>query len=176
MDIKFKEHQKEIAVKIAVGIGAVVLGFMLVVNPFLREVRDQKRKIDDSRAQSDLFVAAEISKARLEKLERFFLSAADRSVILGKISDAASREKLDVETITPRTEPAGDYVKLTVELNARGSFFQLVKFLKSTDTFNPAIRIKGVSLSRNQQGRKKDDKLQATVTLETYLKQKVKTP
>lgn len=172
-DMKFKEQQKEWGVKVAVGAAALLFGLLFTVKPFLAEARILRSQIDVSRERLKLFEETELLRNRLEKLESFFLSAPERSVVLGKISDTANKEKLDVDTIVPRTESAEAYSKLFVEMNAKGSFFQVVKFLKNVDTFNPAVKINTVKILRPQ-GLKKDGKLQFNVLVETYLKQKAK--
>jgi len=175
-DIKFKEQQKEMAIKAAVGAAAILLGFMFIVKPFFEETRALKLKIDVSKERLKLFDETELVRAKLEKLEGFFLTVPERSVVLGKISDIVSKEKLDIDTITPKTEPGEIYLKLFVDVSARGSFFQLVKFLKNVDTFNPAIKINAVTISRPPMllKGKKEGKLQTSVSLETYLKQRAK--
>lgn len=175
-DIKIKEQQKEIAIKVAAGVAAVLLGLVFIVKPFFDETRALKLKIDVSRERSKLFDETELVRAKLEKLEGFFLTAPERSVVLGKISDIVSREKLDIDTIAPKTEPGETYLKLFVNVSAKGSFFQLVKFLKNVDTFNPAIKINEVMIAQPQTFSKGKNvgKLQANVSLETFLKQKAK--
>ena len=176
VDIKIKEQQKEITFKVAAGVVAVFLGFTLIVKPFFEETRNLKLKIDVSRERLKLFDETEAARAKLGKLEGFFLTVPERSVVLGKLSDIVSREKLDIDTITPKTEPGEPYLKLLVDVSARGSFFQLVKFLKNVDTFNPAIKINAVTIARPPMllKGKKDGKLRVSVSLETYLKQRAK--
>ena len=175
-DLKIKEQQKEIAIKIAVGVTAIFLCFTFLVKPFFEESRSLKAKINLSRERLKLFDENELVRAKLEKLERFFLTVPERSVVLGKIADIASKEKLDIDTLTPKTEPGEVYLKLFVDVSTKGAFFQLVKFLKNVDTFNPAIKIDTVTITRPQMPLKgkKAGTLQVSVSLETYLKQRAK--
>lgn len=175
-EIKFKERQKEISIQVAVAVSALLLGFLFAVRPFFEETRFLKQKINLSKEKLKLYEDSENAKAKLGKLEGFFLLVAERPLILAKISDAASKEKLDIDTLSPKTMTGENYLKLLMEVNTRGNFFQLVKFLKSVDSFNPAIRINAVGFSRalaTSRG-KKTNKLQANISLETYLKQRAK--
>ncbi len=162
--------------KVGVGIIAVLLGLAIVVRPFVEKVHSLKLRMDLSMERLDLYEKTETARAKLEKLEGFFLTMPERSLVLGKIADIASREKVDIEGMTPKTAPGPYYLKLFVDVNTKGSFFPLIQFLKHVDSFNPAIRINGVTVTRAPVlfRNKREGELQTIVYLETYLKPKVK--
>jgi hypothetical protein len=100
----------------------------------------------------------------------------ERSQLLGRISDIAGQAQIRFGTLTPRTEPDGGFLRLRVEMDARGAFFSLLKFLSAIEKTQTLIKVKDISMlwntfSKQQEGK---DSLQIQIVFETLLKPRVK--
>lgn len=174
LTLKIHEQQKEWAIKAAAGIVTLVFCYSAMIHPVFRDITALRQSIVDSKKRLELH--REIGELRegLVQSERVLATVTDRSMLLGKISDIASQTQIDVATLTPRTEPAGGYIRLKIEMEARGSFFSLIKFLKAVEKIDVAVKVKDVSLLRQASGTAKDEKksLQIHLVFETFLKQR----
>ncbi|HNX68129.1 MAG TPA: GspMb/PilO family protein [Candidatus Omnitrophota bacterium] len=176
IELKIRERQKEIAIKVGAAVLTAVVAYVLLIHPIFQEVRVLNENLQSAQERLDLFSEIEILKGDLASLEKSLLTLADRSVILAKMSDLASKAGLDVQTIGPRTEPIGEYVRLKIEIDSRARFFSVVKFLKSLREADIFFAINNLSLNRQSsdspQGQ--ESLLNARFGLETLLKQRAK--
>lgn len=176
MNVKIHEQQKEWAIKAAAAIVTLVFCYSSMIQPVFRDIASLRQSIVDSTKRLELHREIGVLRESLVESERALATVTDRSMLLGKISDVASQCKIDVNTLTPRTEPEGGYVKMRIEMEGRGSFFSLIKFLKATEKIDTAVKVKDVSILRQASGKKKNAKypLQIHIVFETFLKQRTK--
>ncbi|HOW87842.1 MAG TPA: hypothetical protein PKV84_04225, partial [Candidatus Omnitrophota bacterium] len=160
----------------AVGVAMLIACYALIIQPVFKNVTALRQEVFDSQKRLDLYQEIEISKGSLRDLESSLVTMKDRSLFLGKISDLASQSQLNVQTLTPRTQAEGDYSKLSVELEGKGSFFALLKFLKALEGGGISLSIKSISLLRQSSLRKEEEKypLQIQIDMGTILKSQAK--
>jgi type II secretory pathway component PulM len=172
LTVKIHEQQKEWAIKATTGVVALVLCYSVIIHPVFHEIVVSRQRLVDSRTSLDLYREIGEFKKDLAGGESSLMTLTERSVVLGKIADMANQLGIDVNTLTPRTEPEGGYVRLKIEMEGRGSFFSLIKFLKAVETLNVAIKVRDVSLLRKSSEGPSEKKyfLQIHLVFETLLK------
>lgn len=169
--IQITEQKKEWAIKIAVGILCLALGYLGIVKPALGEAVFLSQSIQKAKQRLGLYREITLLKTKLTNAGRFFLKDQDRHRVLGKISALANKNKLEVLSVTPKTTTEGRFLKLRVEISATGTFFSLLNFLKSVETMEPAMAVKDISLTRGNQSTGASV-IQSQIILETYLIEK----
>ena len=170
------EQQKEWAIKISAGVATLVLCYAMMINPVLANFPFLIQGIRNSQQRIQLYHDIRDLKQNLENSESFMPALTERSQLLGKITDVASRNKIRVQTLTPRTEAEGSYVRLRVEMDGQGSFLSLIKFLQSIEKMGASVKVKDVSVLWKPAPDSKDRaySLQLQIAFETFLKQRVK--
>jgi len=174
--VKIHEQQKEWGLKAGAGIAVFLLCYMAMIHPVFREITDLRQNIADSQKRHELYREIQGLKESLGDSEKSLAMLTERSQLLGKISDIAGRTQLHVETLTPRTEPEGGYVKLKIEMEGQGDFFSLLKFLQALEKSGEAIKIMEVSLLWKPSSDPKKNRypLRIQIAFETFLKQRDK--
>jgi len=174
--VKINEQQKEWAIKASAGIATFMFCYMTMVQPVFQDIAVLHQTLADSQKRCELYREVHDLKENLDSRESALATLTERSQLLGKISDIAARTQLHVDTLTPRTEPDGGYIKLRMEMDGNGNFFSLLKFLQAVEKISAAIKVKDVSAlwkpSFNSQDKKYS--LQIQLIFETFLKQRVK--
>lgn len=189
--IKLSEQQKEMGLKIGAGILMIAIFYIVLINPASKELTFLRGNIYNT--EKRLVLLEEVKKLQndLTGMSLSLGDVGDSPVILGKISEFAQRDQLDIQSIVPKTQNTGNYVLLRLEVNGQGSFFSLIKFLKDIDAANIFV-VRDFSLTQKKtdssnedyrgslKGKPKEnlkgDKklLQVQLVLETYLEQKNK--
>lgn len=171
-DLKITEQQKELAIKAAVGIATLVLCYMLLIGPVFRDIAFLQQSILNSQRRAELYWEVRDMSASLDSKESNLAANTERSQILGKISDIVGRNQIRVQNLTPKTEPAGEYVKLRIELDGRGSFFSLIRSIKEIEKNEASIKIRDVSILWKPFLKAQEAKnlLQIHLVFETFLK------
>ena len=174
--VKIHEQQKEWAIKIAAGIATILCCYLVMIQPVFQNIATLRQSIVDSQKRRELYQEVQNLKKSLDSQESVLATLTERSQLLGKISDIAGRTQLQVETLTPRTEPDGGYIKLKMEMAGQGNFFSLLKFLQAVEKSGAAIKVRDVSLLWKPSSDSQEDPypLQLQLTFETFLKQRVK--
>jgi hypothetical protein len=169
-NVQIREQYKEIAVKIAVGLALCAVFFHFLITPVFSQSVALRQQLLETRERLELFKEVSRLKDELLVTEQPFAALTARSSLVGKISDIASKNKIDVQAITPKTVPEGEYVRLRIEVSGQASYFSMIKFLKEMETLEPPMSIGDISLSRQfGTGKKTRGILKAQLYLETYL-------
>ena len=176
MTVKINEQKKEWAIKAAAGIATLVFCYMGMINPVFRNIAFFRQNIRDSQTRTELFREVQDLKESIDSSESVLATLLERSQLLGKISDIASRNQIRVQTLTPRTAPEGGYVKMRMEMDGQGTFFSLLKFLQAVEKIGAAIKVRDVSILWGPSPNPQEGKysLQIQLVFETFLKQRVK--
>lgn len=174
--IKIKEQQKEQLIKIAVGLSIFAICYSVIIQPVFQDVTFLRQKVLDSKKRLDLYQEIRDFKENLSNFENSLTTTKNRSMLLGKMSDLANQSGLKVQTLTPKTAPEGEYIKLSIELEGKGSFFSLLKFFKAMESEGAALIVRSISLLRQGSLRTEEEKypLQIQIELVTFLKQGTK--
>jgi hypothetical protein len=174
--VKINEQQKELAIKVGVGIAAFFFCYAAIAEPVFRDISILRQSIQSSQKRIGLYREVRDLKGSLESNESVLATLTERSQLLGKISDIASKNDIRVQTLTPRTEPEGGYIKLRVEMDGQGGFLSLIKFLRSVEKIGAAIKVKDVSVLWKPSSLPGESKyyLQIRLVFETFLKQRVR--
>ncbi len=168
--VQMREQHKEIAIKIALALGLCAALFYFLIRPVFSESVDLRQQVQNSRERLELFKEVERLKDELLVAEQPFLGLTSRSSLVGRISDLANKSRIDVQSLTPKTIPDGEYVKLRIEVSGQASFFSVVQFLKTVETMDPPFSIGDLNLSRQfGTGKKTRGILKTQFYLETYL-------
>lgn len=174
--VKITEQQKEWALKVAAGVATLFLCYMAMIHPVFQNITDLRQSITDSQKRRELYQELKGLKENLESREKSLATLTERSQLLGKISDIAGGTQLHVETLTPRAEPEGGYIRLKMEMDGQGDFFSLLKFLQAVERSDATIRIRDVSMLWKPSADLKEGghPLQIQLMFETLLKQRIK--
>ncbi len=169
-NIQIREQHKELAIKIAVGVGLCAVFFHFLISPVFSRSVFLRQQLRESHERLELFKEVGRLKDELQVTEQPFAGLTARSSLVGKISDIASKNKIDVQAITPKTIPEGEYVKLRIEITGQASYFSMIQFFKVMEALEPPMSIGDVSLSRQfGTGKKTKGILKVQFYLETYL-------
>lgn len=175
LTLKMSEQQKEWVLKVATGIVALVFCHATIIAPVFQDLAFLHRSIRDSQKRIELYHKVSDLRANIDNREKSLVVLTDRSQLLGKISDVAARNQIRVQTLTPKTDPNGAYVRLKIEVDGEGSFFSLIKFLQAVEKIVSAIRIKAVSVLWKPSSESRNKHLlQIQLIFETFLKQQVR--
>ena len=176
LTLKIREGDKELMLKAAAGVAMSILFYAVVVQPVFQEILVARQEVKNSEKRLELHREIQGLKKDLEKRESPLATLTERSQLLGRISDVAGQTQIRFGTLTPRTEPDGGFLKLKVEMDGRGSFFSLLKFLLAIEKTQSVVKVKDMSMlwnsfSKQPEGR---ESLQIQLVFETLLKPKVK--
>jgi hypothetical protein len=146
-----------------------------MIHPAFQDIAFFRQRIVDSQKRIELHREMLTLKENLINGETNLAVLTDRSVLLGKISDLANQNQIDIQTLTPRTDPEGDYLRLQIELQGRSSFFSMLKFLQAIEGIDAAVKIKDITLLRQRPEDAPGEKypLQVHLVFETLLKKRV---
>ncbi len=174
--MKFKARQQEQAVYIAVGVAMCLLCYSLIIRPAFQDIFFLRQEVSDSQKRLDLYQEIGDMELSLANFEKSLATVQDRSALLSKISDFANQSQINIQTLTPRTEPDGIYSRLSISLEGKGSFFSLLKFFKMLETGSTSISVGNISLLRQSSVRPGEEKypLQVQIGMTTLLKQRAK--
>jgi hypothetical protein len=174
--VKIREGEKEFALKAAVGVAMGILVYMVVVQPVFEEILAARQEITNSEKRLELNRAIQTLSKDLEKREGPLATLTERSQLLGRISDVAGQTQIRFGTLTPRTEPDGRYLRLKVEMDGRGSFFSLLKFLLAIEKTESVVKVKDMSMLWNSFSKQSagNESLQIQLAFESLLKPRVK--
>ena len=172
--VKINEQQKEWFVKAAAGVAVFLFCYMVMIHPVFLNITTLHQNIRDAQKRSELFNEIQALKTSLDGRESVLAIFSERPQLLGRIADLASQTQLRVDKLTPKTEPAGEYTKLRIELEGQGTYFSLLKFLQAVEKMDVAIDAKDVSLMWNPAPNLKEGEyaLQVQLVFETFLKQR----
>ncbi|HOW59283.1 MAG TPA: type 4a pilus biogenesis protein PilO [Candidatus Omnitrophota bacterium] len=174
--LQIKERQKEILVKGAAGVLTLVLCYLFMIHPVFSQIRFLKGNISESQERIKLSAAIKEQKKKMVKMEEGLASLQERAMILGRISDLANKAKMDVQSLTPKTQAEGNYTKLTVEVDGKSSFLAFHRFLQEVEKADLPLNVRDVSVLRQrfENQPKESRNLQVHLILETYLMQNKK--
>lgn len=174
--MKIYEQHKEWAIKIAVGVVAMVFSYSLMVSPVFKSVVVMRQGVDDAKKRAVFYGDLQNLTREISAKEEALATITERSQILGRISDIAEKSKVRIATLTPRTEPNEGYVRLRMEMTGQGSFFSLLKFLQGIEKTKPALRVREVSTLVPPSSPTSEDQnlLHLQLGFETLLRQNVK--
>lgn len=174
--MKLNEQQKEWAIKAAAGIATFLFCYIVAIHPVFQDIATLHQSITDSQKRRELYREVQGLKESLDSSEGFLATLTERAQLIGKISDIAGQTKIRVETLTPRTEPDGGYIKLRMEMDGQGTFYSLLKFLQAVEKIESAIKVTDISLLRSISPRIRGGaySLQIQLVFETFLKQRDK--
>lgn len=170
--VKITEQQQEWMIKGGAGLATLIFCYVVIIQPVFMDIATLRQGIVDSRKRIELFREVKGFQGELAGFEKNLATVTDRSLMLGKISDIAGRAKLEFDSLTPRTEPGGDYMRLKIEADGKGTFFSLLKFLETVEKLDMAIKVRDVSILKkiSQKNPKNRYFLQIHLVFETFLK------
>ncbi|MFH1208250.1 MAG: type 4a pilus biogenesis protein PilO [Candidatus Omnitrophota bacterium] len=175
--MKVREGEKEWILKAAAGVAVSIFLYAIVVQPVFQDILTARQDLMNSKKRIELYKEIQGLRKDLERKESPLATLTERSQLLGRISDIAGRTQVRFGTLTPRTEPNEGFLKLRVEMDGRGTFFSLLKFLVAIEKTQTLIKVKDISMLWNSFSKQQEggsDALQIQLVLETLLKQRVK--
>jgi len=170
--LRIREQHKDLAIKILLAVGLCTAFFYALIRPVFSESILLRQQIQDSQAKIKLSKDVQQLKDELQVAEQPFAAMSMRSSLVGRISDIANKKKLDVQTLTPKTTPEGEYVVIKVEISAQAPFFSLLNFLKDMETLEPPFSVSSLSLVQLPYVRTRENpsgKQQIRLSMETLL-------
>lgn len=174
--LHLEEREKEWLVKLGAGLLAAGLCFGIILFPMIQDIVKLQEKISKDRQRIDLLREVRSLEKEVAGLEAPLAAWTDRSLMMGKIADVADKSGVRVQNLVPRTVREGAYVRLSVEVEGNGTFFDQLRFLKALEVLTPPIRVRDLSLVRDgtknllQSSRPKAESLKGRFVVEGYLK------
>ena len=177
LSLRLTEQRKEWLVKALFGLVVFAVCLWIMILPLFREITLSEHRALDDQGRLDLFQDTRALNKKVLSLEASLATLADRSLMLGKISDVAAKNGIDIKNLTPRTSKEGAYTSLKIDMEGRGSFFKLLNFLRAIEALHPPVIAQDLALSRNRsgvrfsEGETGQETLGIRIVLESYLKQ-----
>lgn len=173
-DFKLTERNKEWAILSVVAVVCVVIAFSVLIKPAVGELQMLNTELRSSQKTLGLHQIMEELSSKIREMENNFATLTDRPVILAEVSDLASKEKVNLQSIAPQIQTAGQYTRLSIAMDFTCSFFQLVKYLKAIEDVSPVLNVSEISVlgSKPATGRGQPREVQSKLVLETLLLQK----
>jgi len=177
LSLKLKERQKEWLIKGAFGAGVFAGCFWFMIFPLFGDIALFKQKLADDQERLGLFQDIRALNEKVSSLEASLATSTDRSLMLGKISDVATKTHIDMQSLTPKTSKEGVYINLKIDMKATGNFLALLDFLRAVEVLRPPVMARDLTLASNRsedhfaKTGKGDETLDIKFVLETYLKQ-----
>lgn len=172
--LKMNEQQQEMMIKVCSGLLMVAVFYGVIINPSFSEIALLKKKIQDTQKHVELLGVVDGLEKELSTSEKSLGSLNDRSLVLGRVSEIAHKNRLEIQSMTPRTQPADHYVRLRIDVDSQGTFRSLLRFLQAIekDGFVFVTRDFSLTQQNTQVPKGRPVILQIHFALEVYLKQK----
>jgi type II secretory pathway component PulM len=171
---ELKERSKEKMIQAGVALACILAAYFFLIKPAASEIYTLRESIRTSQSRLKLFEEIVVLTAKEKELRRLFEEQTNKSLLIGKIADAASKERISVQSVTPKDEPSGEYTKMILEMDLRSPFTALVRYLGACEKMKPIFRVKAISITKEterQEGavRKGPRLVQGRLILETLL-------
>jgi hypothetical protein len=175
--LKLNEQQQEWLIKGLSGVVvfAVCLRFMIL--PFFWDMVLYKQRAVEDQKRLGLFQEMHVLSKKVSSMEASLATLADRSLMLGKISDIATKHHIDIQNLAPKSSKEGAYINLKIDMNATGNFLALLNFLRAVEALEPPMIARDLTLSsvrskgRSAEIGKGGEALHIRLVLGSYLKQ-----
>lgn len=174
-ELKLKERHKEWAIFGAVAVICAFSAFSVLITPALNKSRELRNGIETSQKRIELHQSIVNLRAELKDLESSFATMADRPILTGRVSDLASKSRIEVSGVSPKDIVQVPYNKFLLEVDMKSSFSTLLKYLATIETMSPVFNVNDLTITRSfniSKGQKDLRPLQCKLVLETLLKQK----
>lgn len=178
---RIREQQKEILMKAGTGIAMLLICYTGIIQPAFSTIQEYKQNIQDAQSRIELFRDIQVLERNVSTLEDSLVTLQGRSMILKKLNEFAAQDKLDIQSLTPKTISEQDYTKWMIEVDAQGTFFSIVKFFQNLEKMKPVVKCNSVSVLRQRYERRakrqsvSSPNLQIHLELETRFKKWKKT-
>jgi hypothetical protein len=171
--VKLSESQHEGAVKWGSGILFFLIGGLLVIQPGIEKTNLIKKRNEEARKRSELTAQILRLRKEYEKLDEFLLPKGDRHRFLGKVTALTKAGGQQIVSLQPSEETGEYYTRLILNLNVQTAFLSLVEFLNRLEEVKPLILASGLKMrspSQREPGSQARARLEASLTLESYMK------
>ena len=121
--LKLKARHMEWGIGIAVALLCVIFGFLTLVRPAIGEIATLHGEIKTSQKKLELYREITALKEEVARREALLANMDDRPILIAKLSDLASQQKVELQGLIPRTENADNYVRLRAEADMRCTYF-----------------------------------------------------
>jgi len=175
--LKLNEQKQEWLIKGLSGVVVFVVCLRFMVLPFFWDMVLYKQRAVEDQERLGLFQDMHALSKKVASMEASLATSTDRSLMLGKISDIATKHHIDIQNLAPRTSKEGAYINLKVDINAMGNFLTLLDFLQAVEALEPPMIARDLTLSSGRsKGRsaeigKGGEALNIKLVLGSYLKQ-----
>ena len=170
---RLTEPQKQLALKIGSGILFVILGYFLAIHPASQRIQMLQYEVRNAEERSRLISEIHHLKEEQSKSVETFSEEKDRHLMLGAVNTLANKSGLQVDSLVPATSLEDNYLKMTLDLSARGNFGSIYQFLKSLEDSRPDILVSDLSITAQRVGAgwgTMSEAISVRIVLETYLK------
>ena len=171
--IKITELQKQLVIVAIFIVGLVVVGVWMVITPSVKKMAYIQKEISQVDMKKETLKKIQDLKAQVDPLQLKLDKETQKNLVLSHLATLASRQKLEVESVTPEIEsdfdgaavsPNGIYRDLTIRIKAGGGFKQMVGFFGAIEKMSPKISVVQMELT-NQYGGRRSGRQAAASTL-----------
>lgn len=148
-----KPQNKLIIVSAIIIIALITIGSFFIYMPFSEKTGSLRSEILRERDKNLLIGRIRAIGKHLKVYEKRVPQDASVSWLLGTVSDIASKERIEISSITPGApEDYGLYTKLYVIMDIASTYSQLGRFVSMVESSEKFLRIEGMDIKRMDLG------------------------
>lgn len=138
-------------VALGVFVGSCLLGWPLIIGRSLDKIKALKADEVNLRSQKVVADRLQALQSQINQNKDFFSEEGAETVIIQKMSQLAQQAGMLVLSATPQAKNENDLVRRdSFQLELRGSYHQLGKFISLLESQKPGIKVSDVRIDKNQ--------------------------
>ncbi|OGW81586.1 MAG: hypothetical protein A3G33_02100 [Omnitrophica bacterium RIFCSPLOWO2_12_FULL_44_17] len=169
-----KESQKVKAIYAGLAAGLVIVGYLGFVQPALIQIQSYKYTAKTAKERSDLIFEINQIKKQREILAKQLSGKADRHAIMGEVTKYVNQSGIDMDSLTPSIRSEEQYDVLSMEINAKSEFRNILKFFSILEKERPDISVNSFIMNfsaiRTRENSDSEVLPQVKIAVQTYLK------
>lgn len=144
-----KAPNKIIILSVAIGIIALMTGLVFIYKPFMDRTTSLRSEILRERDKNILIGKIRTLGKYLKVYDKRLPKDASVSWLIGELSDMASKEHVELSSITPGSpEDYEFYTKLYVIMDTISTYHELGRFLSRIESSDRFLRIENIYIKR----------------------------
>lgn len=144
-----KTQNKLVIVSAIIIVALVIIGSLFIYVPFSAKTKSLRAEILQERDKNVLIGKIRALGKHLKVYEKRIPQDAGVSWLLGNVSDMASKEKIEISSITPGSpEDYGLYTKLYVMIDMASTYSQLGRFISRVESSERFLRVESINIKR----------------------------
>lgn len=152
--MKIKKTEEKVVNKLVIASALIIvltaaIGVVFIYMPFSSKNKSLRKDILNERDKNILIGTIKGLSKHLKVYDKRIPEYGGVSWLLGEVSNIASKERIEVSSITPgNPEDYGLYTKLFVTVDAVSSYNQLGKFIAGIESSEKFIKVENINIRR----------------------------